>query len=332
MINHTRTAADTHVLIYGGSISSGSLLEAYYPSLSAAVAEHDAMHADYYVAGQSWQFGARVESLAYIDGLEDGTADYVARACRRCGAEHTDEYSVGDDYQGWYCSRCADYMVAAVWYGPVPVTAARAGVRRLAADNGWQLDPLHNTASVNCDVYVRDGQRINVGYIAAGNRRIASAYLIDAYDATAGISGDGIVSETGKAADVRAWLKAADAVSDIAADAAECARDTAAIAEFDGTAAADSADSGIRELPADGDMLDALRRTLNRGVMVAWINADLINRAGCDVRKSIVLWDSERNFVMALAPAITPALFRERLPLVTDSMHRAGIRYWSVGI
>ncbi len=287
-VTATRTADSTHVVIYGGSATSGQLFESYAPTLAAAIAEHDALMGEYYVPGKSWEFTARIESLAYIDGLEAGTADYVARACRRCGAEHTDEYSVGDDYQGWYCSRCADYMVAAVWYGK-PVHSADATVTR--------TDSARYPYRITCNAH-RTSVRART-------------------DKTAG----------NVAADTVQWCEpCADAVQDCechgGAPCADCA---------DAIATADSV-PGIRELPADGDMFDALRRTLNRGVMVAWINADLINRAGCDVRKSIVLWDNERNFVMALAPAITPALFRERLPLVTDSMHRAGIRYWSVGI
>jgi hypothetical protein len=75
-----------------------------------------------------------------------------------------------------------------------------------------------------------------------------------------------------------------------------------------------------------------IRNNLNRGVMIQWINADLFNRADCDVRKSIVLYDDARVFVMALGTSVTPDIFRDRAPLVADSMARAGIRYWSVGI
>jgi hypothetical protein len=93
-----------------------------------------------------------------------------------------------------------------------------------------------------------------------------------------------------------------------------------------------SKQASITELPAADDVLDMLRQTLNRGVMVAWINADLANRADCDVRKSIVLYDADRVFVMALGTSVSPALFRERLDLVVDSMSAYGIRYYSVGI
>jgi hypothetical protein len=34
--------------------------------------------------------------------------------------------------------------------------------------------------------------------------------------------------------------------------------------------------------------------------MVAWINADLLARASQDVRKSIVLYDADGDFLMAL--------------------------------
>jgi hypothetical protein len=93
-----------------------------------------------------------------------------------------------------------------------------------------------------------------------------------------------------------------------------------------------SKQASITELPAADNLLDTLRASLNRGVMVQWINADLFNRADCDVRKSIVLYDVDRVFVMALSTSVTPALFRERLDLVVDSMTAAGIRYYSVGV
>lgn len=93
-----------------------------------------------------------------------------------------------------------------------------------------------------------------------------------------------------------------------------------------------AAQGGLIEITAGADIMDAMRSELNRGVMVAWINADLMNRADCDVRKSVVLYDESRVFVMALGTGVTPDIFRERMSLVSDSMARAGVRYWSVGI
>ncbi len=95
---------------------------------------------------------------------------------------------------------------------------------------------------------------------------------------------------------------------------------------------AGAAAAGLTELPVGAGIGDAMRSELNRGVMVAWINADLLNRADCDVRKSIVLYDADRVFVMALGVSVTPDIFRDRAHLVADSMARAGVRYWSVGI
>jgi hypothetical protein len=93
-----------------------------------------------------------------------------------------------------------------------------------------------------------------------------------------------------------------------------------------------SKQESITELTPAGDVLDMLRQSLNRGVMVQWINADLVNRADCDVRKSIVLYDADRVFVMALGTSVTPDLFRDRINLVASSMAAAGIRYYSVGV
>ena len=95
---------------------------------------------------------------------------------------------------------------------------------------------------------------------------------------------------------------------------------------------AGAAAAGLTELHAGNDITDMIRDNLNRGVMVAWINADLMNRADCDVRRSVVLYDADRVFVMALGVSVTPDIFRDRMPLVADSMARAGVRYWSVGI
>jgi hypothetical protein len=46
--------------------------------------------------------------------------------------------------------------------------------------------------------------------------------------------------------------------------------------------------------------LDSMRREANRGLMVAFINADLLNRASLDVRHSIVLLDADGMFEYAL--------------------------------
>jgi hypothetical protein len=78
-----------------------------------------------------------------------------------------------------------------------------------------------------------------------------------------------------------------------------------------------------------------LVKHLNKGLMVAWINADLIERAGCDIRKSIVMLDEGYTFVMALPATITPAEFQARLdaqPNTVAAMRSIGIRYWSHGL
>lgn len=92
----------------------------------------------------------------------------------------------------------------------------------------------------------------------------------------------------------------------------------------------------IASTAGDDIVLGPLRKQLNRGVMVAWINRDLINRAGCDVRKSIVLYDAEMTFVMALPADITPDIWRQRMAelpqTITAMRDRLGIRYWSKGL
>lgn len=88
----------------------------------------------------------------------------------------------------------------------------------------------------------------------------------------------------------------------------------------------------LEQLTPGADLMDALRAQINRGLMVAWINHDLINRADCDIRKSVVLYDADRVFVMAFSTAVTPDIFADRVHLVTASMSAMGVRYWSVGV
>jgi len=89
----------------------------------------------------------------------------------------------------------------------------------------------------------------------------------------------------------------------------------------------------LTEKTAGSDPLfDPLRARLNKGLMVQWINADLLNRADCDVRESIVLYDEAGVFFNALSTKITPEFFRQRIDAVQPAMEAVGVRYWSVGI
>lgn len=69
---------------------------------------------------------------------------------------------------------------------------------------------------------------------------------------------------------------------------------------------------------------DPMRREANHGLMVAWINRDLMSRHRCDVRKSIVLYDEDYLFVAASPGDIHSSLWK---PLYDE-----GVRYWSRGI
>lgn len=77
----------------------------------------------------------------------------------------------------------------------------------------------------------------------------------------------------------------------------------------------------IPQLPAQNPM----HRELNEGLMIAFINADLLNRAGLDVRKAIVLYDKDGDFRYAL-PEMPDETIQSRL------MTEAGIAYWSKGV
>ena len=45
---------------------------------------------------------------------------------------------------------------------------------------------------------------------------------------------------------------------------------------------------------------DPMRRQANKGLMVAWINADLARRCGNDVRCSVVFYDEDKLFMGAV--------------------------------
>jgi len=66
-------------------------------------------------------------------------------------------------------------------------------------------------------------------------------------------------------------------------------------------------------------------RKMNKGLMVQFINRDLLNRAALDVRKSVVLYDENGLFEYAL----------EELP--SDNVQRnlltkTNIRSYSIGV
>lgn len=88
----------------------------------------------------------------------------------------------------------------------------------------------------------------------------------------------------------------------------------------------------ITSTAGDDPILGPLRKQLNTGAMVHWINQDLIERAGCDIRKSIVLYTADYTFYMALPASLTVALFEERAAAIAATLDRAGVTYWSKGL
>ena len=71
----------------------------------------------------------------------------------------------------------------------------------------------------------------------------------------------------------------------------------------------------------------AMHVELQRSLAIAYINADLVNRAKCNVNRSIILYDKDGD-VAAVLPV------DEQLPneTVQRRLVAAGIRSWSVGI
>ena len=78
----------------------------------------------------------------------------------------------------------------------------------------------------------------------------------------------------------------------------------------------------IEELEATDPMV----YEVNRDLMVQWINRDLLERCGHDVRKSTVLYDKNKMFMHAL-----PACF-EFTDIAREAFREAGVRYYSKGI
>lgn len=88
----------------------------------------------------------------------------------------------------------------------------------------------------------------------------------------------------------------------------------------------------ITTTAGDDPILGPLRKSLNKGLMVQWINADLFERAGCDVRKSIILYTDDYTFYMALPATLTVADFEDRAAAIGDMLALAGVTYWSQGL
>ena len=77
--------------------------------------------------------------------------------------------------------------------------------------------------------------------------------------------------------------------------------------------------------PLPADLRDPMRKTMNKCLMVRFINADLLNRASLDVRKSVVLYDDSGLFEYALETMPDDALL-QRL------YNQTKVRYFSKGI
>jgi hypothetical protein len=77
---------------------------------------------------------------------------------------------------------------------------------------------------------------------------------------------------------------------------------------------------------------DAMRATVNRGLMISWINADLIERAGCDVRRSVILYDADGLFMHACDAGLSGSAFTDRLDGMKEQLLAAGVRFYSIGV
>ncbi len=66
-------------------------------------------------------------------------------------------------------------------------------------------------------------------------------------------------------------------------------------------------------------------RTVNRGLFIAYVNADPITRASLDIRTATCLYDASGMFETCFAP--DAELSAEQW----DRLEQAGARYWSRG-
>lgn len=67
-----------------------------------------------------------------------------------------------------------------------------------------------------------------------------------------------------------------------------------------------------------------MQREMNKGLMVAFINADLFTRHALDVRTSVVLYDADGDFRYAVSDMPDETTM--------DALQDAGIAFWSKGI
>lgn len=70
--------------------------------------------------------------------------------------------------------------------------------------------------------------------------------------------------------------------------------------------------------------LSEMQREINRGLMVAFINRELVDRASLDVRTSIVFYDADKDFAYA-TDALPDEETLQRLAQTSK------IRFWSRG-
>lgn len=76
-----------------------------------------------------------------------------------------------------------------------------------------------------------------------------------------------------------------------------------------------------------------LRAKLNKTLMVNWINQALFERCGHDVRRSIVFYDADGDFVTALLPSEFAALDDEKRAVFLQRLFDATpVRFWSKGL
>lgn len=71
---------------------------------------------------------------------------------------------------------------------------------------------------------------------------------------------------------------------------------------------------------------DPMRHQVNHDLMVRWINADLFERCGCDVRRSVVCYDADAMFIYAFPAGHQPTDDEWQI------LHDAGAAKWSRGI
>jgi hypothetical protein len=89
----------------------------------------------------------------------------------------------------------------------------------------------------------------------------------------------------------------------------------------------------VVELPARTGLAAQIGKQMQRGLMVAWINADLANRGANDVDRSQIFYDADGDFLSAIPGDTWDRLAEESQRIVLQALYdENGVRFTSRGL